>query len=209
MTRNKVYAIVEGHGEANRPSSGEQPAVVVLIGKMLSALECWTLFPNERTFRMLSYGDFFRGDKLERTIRYHKMYDDCAAILVLLDMDDECPEEKAPKLVERISHIESLPFSVVVVCAKCEYEAWFLASLETIHDRQIFDGDPEAKRDAKGWLRRNFGYKPTRHQAAYTRELDIALAYKRSRSFRRLHHAFQEIVDAAQTGQIVITPARD
>jgi len=172
MTRNKVYAIVEGHGEANRPFSGEQPAVIVLINKMLSQFQCWALFPQEKIapFRM-SYGDFFRGDKLERAIRYHKKFEDCAAILVLLDMDDNCPKIKAPELTQRISKMEQLPFSVVVVCAKPEYEAWFLASLETIHNQHTFDGDPEAKRDAKGWLRKNYGYKQTQYQAIYTRKL--------------------------------------
>ncbi len=208
MSRNKIYAIVEGHGEANPPSKGEQPAVIVLISSMLSELgRGWTLFPTEKIppFRM-SYGDFFRGDKLERAIRYYKYFEDCAAILVLLDMDDACPKKKALELSTRILAMEPLPFSVVVVCAKREYEAWFLASLETIQDGKSFDGDPEEKRDAKGWLRQNFGYKQTRHQAKYTRMLDIPLVLKRSRSFRRLYHAFEQIAEAVQNKKIIITP---
>ncbi len=207
MTRNKIYAIVEGQGEANRPAGGERPAVIVLISKMLYKLECWTLFPNEKIapFRM-SYGNFFRNDKLEKAIRYHKMFADCAALLVLLDMDDDCPKEKAQELTKRINDIETLPFSVVVVCAKREYEAWFLASLETIHTGHVFDDDPETKRNAKGWLRKNFAYKPTQQQAVYTRKLDIDLVHHKSRSFRRLYHAFQEIIEANQKNKIIVTP---
>lgn len=207
MSRNKIYAVVEGQGEANTSPNSGQSAIVVLIRKMLTELNYWELYPVERrsSFRM-SYGSFFRGDKLENVIRYHKKFDDCAALLILLDMDDDCPKEKVHELTDRINQMGTLPFSVVVVGAKREYESWFLASLETIHDGQVYNGDPEAKRDAKGWLRKNFGYKPTRHQAEYTQRLDLALACERSRSFRRLYHAFQEMVEAAQQGQIIVTP---
>jgi hypothetical protein len=207
MSRNKIYAIVEGQGEAN-PSDGRPSAVAILISKMLTELNFWTLYPAEKrpSFRM-SYGNFFKNHKLENAIRYHKMFDDCAALLILLDMDDDCPKEKAAELVTRINRMGTLPFSVAIVCAKREYESWFLASLETIHDGQIYDGDPENKRDAKGWLRKKFKYKQARHQALYTQKLDITLARKRSRSFRRLYHAFQELVDAAQNGRVIITPA--
>jgi hypothetical protein len=207
MSRNKIYAIVEGQGEAN-PSNGRQPAIVVLISKMLTELDGWRLYPAEKrpSFRM-SYGNFFKENKLENAIRYHQKFNDCAALLVLLDMDDDCPTNRAAELVNRINHMGSLPFSVVVVCAKREYESWFLASLETIIEGQIYDGDPEDKRDVKGWLRKHFQYKQTRHQSLYTQKLDISLAYRRSRSFRRLYHAFQELIDANQKGQTIITPA--
>lgn len=208
MTRNKIYAIVEGHGEAQGPSENEPGAVVVLINKLLKELEFWSLFAAKRPFRMLSYGDFFRGDKLERAIRRHKSHQDCAALLVLLDMDDHCPRDKAFELTKRVKNMEPLPFSVVVVCAKCEYEAWFLASLESIYDGQTCFKDPEAKRDAKGWLKKHFGYRPTRDQSNYTHALDVVLTRERSRSFRRLYHAFEQIVTAAQTGQCIISPLK-
>lgn len=206
MVRNKIYAIVEGQGEANRPIAGGRSAVTILMQKLLTDLQCWLLFPVERTppFRM-SYSEFFHGDKLERTIRYHKSYGDCAALLVLLDMDDDCPKTQAFSLTNRIAAMEPLPFSVVVVCARKEFEAWFLASLESI-EGQPYDDDPEEKRDAKGWLRKQFGYKPTIHQARYTQKLDPGAAYAKSRSFRRLYHAFEEIVTAVSSGKSVITP---
>lgn len=207
MIRNKIYSIVEGHGEANLPRGKGKSAVTVLIGRLLHYIGCYTLFPNESSsaFRM-SYSEFFYSDKFERAIRYHKQFDDCAAVLTLLDMDDACPIEKATELSNRISRMESLPFSVVVVCAKCEYESWFLASLEAIHPGYTYENDPEQIRGAKEWLRKNFGYKPTHHQLTYTQKIDIELARQRSRSFRRLHHAFEEI-DLATTNEIsIITP---
>ncbi len=207
LPRNRVYAIVEGHGEAKAPDKHQQPAVTLLIQKLLNDMECYALFPSERPpWRMRSQGDFFAGQKLENVIRAHKVYTDCAAILILFDLDDGCPKEKAPTLTKRFRDMEELPFSIIVVCAKREYEAWFLASLESIHPAHTYPGDPESVRDAKGWLRREFGYWESRDQAHYTRELDLKLARKQSRSFRRLYHAFEEITAAFTNNQPIITP---
>ena len=207
MSRNKIYAIVEGHGEGNRPPSGGRAAVTVLTQKLLTDLQCRMLFPAEKTqpFR-ISYSEFFRDDKFERAIRLHKSYNDCAAVLVLLDMDDDCPKTQAIALAKRIAAMEPLPFSVVIVCARREFESWFLASLESIHEGEHYDHDPEEIRDAKGWLRKKFGYKPTTHQARYTQTIDPGVAYVKSRSFRRLYHAFEEIVSAVTEGKCIITP---
>ncbi len=206
--RNKIYAIVEGHGEANRPSPAEQPAVVVLINRLLRKLQCQTLFVPEKIppFR-LTYSQFFHDDKFENAIRYHIKYVDCAALLILLDMDDDCPKDRAFHLTQRIRSIGLLPFSVAVVCAKREYEAWFLASLESIHPGQFYNGDPEIPRDAKGWLRKQFGYRQIFDQSMYTRKLDIELARIRSRSFRRLCHAIEEIVTSVANEQCIVTPS--
>lgn len=204
--RNRIYSIVEGQGEA-QPVLG-RPAVVILVQKLLAAVGCYDLFPAEKypPFR-LPYGQFFSSDKFEKALRLHKKYDDCAAVLVLLDMDDACARDQATLLSARVRQMESLPFSVVIVCAVREYEAWFLASLETIHPGESYPGDPEARRDAKGWLRMRFNYRQTRHQAEYTRQLDVTLTHERSRSFRRLHHAFEEISQAAASNMPIITPA--
>lgn len=211
MQRNKIYAVVEGQGEANRPSKAQQPAATVLIAKLLQHLNCYDLFPQSERIPIfrLSYGDFFRADskKLENVIRYHQTsYADCAALLLLIDMDDDCAVERSYELCKRINKMEDVPFSIVVVCAVREFEAWFLASLATIHDGEIYDSEPEALRNAKGWLRRKFGYKQTQHQSDYTRKIDINLALENSRSFRRLLHAFEEIIQAQKDGVIIISP---
>lgn len=204
--RNKIYTIVEGYGEAR--SNKTKPAAVMLIQKLLAEVNCDHLFPAEKypPFR-LPYGQFFRDDKFERAIRLHKKYPDCAAILALLDMDDDCAKEQALILANRVRKMETLPFSVVIVCAVREYESWFLASLESIQLGNHYQGNAETIRDAKGWLRRNFGYKQTQDQAIYTQKLDATLAYERTRSFRRLYHAFEEIKQAAESNLQTITPS--
>jgi hypothetical protein len=121
-------------------------------------------------------------------------------------MDEHCAKEKAYEIVERIHNMEGFPFSVAVVCPKPEFETWFLTCLEDIHPGRNFEGDPEARRDAKGFLKREFGYKPTRHQPDYTQKINIQKAEQRSLSFRRLIHAIEELVQAKERDEIVITP---
>jgi hypothetical protein len=157
---------------------------------------------------MRSCGDFVANEKLERTLRAHAIqYEDCAAVLVLFDVDDDCPRDVATSIAGRVRRMGPLPFSVAVVCAHREFEAWFLASLESICGGSAYSGDPEARRDAKGWLRREFGYKEVTDQARYTRSMDFDLARTRSRSFRRLQSAIQQIIAASEAAIVVVTPS--
>ncbi len=208
MPRDKVYMIVEGHGEADPPSPGEDPAAKVLTARLLDHVQCWGWFPSgRRPWRLSSCGDFYpRTKNLLRVLEAHRQFSDCAAVLVLFDLEDDCPREVAPHVAARIRERGPWPFSVVVVCAYREYESWFLASLETIHAGERYSGDPEAPRDAKGWLERRFNYKETRDQARYTRDLDIPLAAERSRSFHRLCHAFEQIASSQEDGNVIVTP---
>ena len=134
--------------------------------------------------------------------------------LVLFDLDKRtaCPKREALALARDLREL-SLPFPVAVVLARHEYEAWFLASLRTIApgsadlpDDAAFDGDPERPRDCKarltGLMPPGRTYRPTTHQAEYTRLVDFDLAAERSRSFRRLLHA----VDELTSGGLQVTP---
>jgi hypothetical protein len=49
-------------------------------------------------------------------------------------------------------------------------------------------------------------YKETTEQPAYSAVLDLARVYARSRSFRRLLHAVQELVEALNAGVATVTP---
>ena len=125
------------------------------------------------------------------------------AVLFLSDLDAGCPMDDAPK-ASALFRSATLPFPVAVVLARCEYEAWMIASIETVAaaDTRLpagltCDADPESIRDAKGWLTAHLpsgiSYKPTLDQARYTSAIDVALAAERSRSFRRLCHALDEL----------------
>ena len=135
------------------------------------------------------------------------------AALVLLDLEDGCPKAEAIELAGLL-RAHNLPFPVAVVLAHREYEAWFLASLETIAPDAVdlpsdatFPGDPEAPRGCKerltGMMPSGKIYRETTHQAEYTGRIDFDLAQERSRSFRRLLHAIDQITAASSP---VVTP---
>ena len=86
---------------------------------------------------------------------------------------------------------------IEAVVAKREYEAWFLASIESIAGSRTLARDivaprhPESIRGAKEWLsqRRQTPYRPTADQAALTARFDMALVRRRSPSFDKLWRA--------------------
>ena len=133
------------------------------------------------------------------------------AVLFLSDLDRGDPGEQAPK-ASAIFRAARLPFPVAVVLARCEYEAWMIASIKTVAaaDPRLpsgltCDADPESIRDAKGWLTAQLpagiSYKPTLDQTRYTSAIDLGLAFDRSESFRRLCHALDELV-AGKPGDV-------
>ena len=141
--------------------------------------------------------------RFEDFLRYAASEDGCVAILVLLDADEDCPVELGTELASRASSI-NLHVPTVVVCAKREYESWFLASDED------FQGDPEEYNSAKRWLNRRFAsgltYKETKDQVRFSATMDIDAAFEASRSFRRLCDAVDELVWFVDTGEVRITP---
>jgi hypothetical protein len=141
--------------------------------------------------------------QLENFLELTDRRPECQGVLVLLDTDrDACPRDLAYSLAERAKK-RQLRFPVAIVCANSEYETWFLASMETIASQfdipagTRYEGDVEAIRDAKGWIRQqmpaNQKYKAD-HQASMTALLDPDLVRPRSRSFRRLEHALEQLL---------------
>ena len=109
------------------------------------------------------------------------------AILIILDSEDDCPAELGPSLLHRASQVrQNLPIAVVL--AKYEFESWFLAAAESLRrQRELKDDidppkDPEAIRDAKGWLSQQMEgsrrYRETRDQSALTALFDFKQARK-------------------------------
>ena len=68
----------------------------------------------------------------------------------------------------------------------------------------VYEGEVEGKRDVKGWLRHQMPrrkYSPTTHQRRFTSLIDLELAYENSRSFRRLYHAIEQLLEAFDGGE--------
>src|SRR2546421_11414496 len=106
-------------------------------------------------------------------------------VFILVDSDDDCPKQIAPPLLQR-AQIARSDVPIAVVLAKFEFEAWFLAAAESIAGRRGLQAalrpppDPEAIRDAKGWLQRhmqprNRKYSATTDQPALTALFDLNL----------------------------------
>lgn len=154
---------------------------------------------------------------LERFLRYAVTTPQCGSILVLIDADEKCPKELAESLASRSKSL-GLDKPTAVVCAKREYETWFLASLDTIKgkgraaisDTASFTGEIESFGGVKGWLSDQMPpdrtYKETADQPALTPFIDLNLAHANSRSFKRLCHAVEQLLAAMDSGVPVITP---
>jgi hypothetical protein len=201
-----IQPIVEGQGEVD--------AVPLLLRRLVneaqtSGVEVGRPHRRRRT-------QLVKKDSLQSAVAFAALRDDCAAILVLFDADDDCPRELAPTL-EQWAEEAARGKPCAVVMANREYEAWFLASIEALRGTAailpdaISHPDPEAPRDAKGELERRMphaaSYSPTVDQVRLTAHLDLEIAYRRCRSFRKLVSAFGELVAAAGVAPAVWPPA--
>jgi len=87
----------------------------------------------------------------------------------------------------------------LVALAHREFEAWFIAALNSLREGAGISLDvekpenPEAYRDAKGWIgsRRESGYDPVVDQAAFTAKFDLDEA-SAAPSFARLLHRLND-----------------
>ena len=142
--------------------------------------------------------------RLEDFMGYAAMTDGCSGILVLLDADKDCPMELGAALACRARSV-NIDIPTAVVCAKREYENWFLASDDN------FEGDVENYGGAKRWLtdKKPTGliYRETKDQPSLSATMDIEKAFESSRSFRRLCDAVNELVQFVDTGVITATPS--
>jgi hypothetical protein len=108
-------------------------------------------------------------------------------ILVILDSNDSCPAVLGPQLLARVRVARSdMPSAVVL--ANREFEAWFLASAESLRGHRGLPQDlqspvnPEEIRGAKEWLERYVPYAPTIDQAALTSAFEFSAARRASSS---------------------------
>jgi hypothetical protein len=192
-----LLAIVEGFGEVE--------AVPVLIRRWFEsrALPAPTI---RRPIRVPKQKLLTEGE-LERTIEQAARRAGAhGVILVLVDADADCAAKLGPALLER-ARLARPDREIAVVVPVCEFEAWFVASAESLGGcRGLPDGleappDPEAVRDAKSWLSDRMtggrSYAPTRDQAALVSAIDLTLA-QRSRSFRKLVRELERIAEGQE-----------
>lgn len=110
-------------------------------------------------------------------------------------------------------------FSLALVFACLEYESWLIAGAESLRGRRLRDGRvvlppglqlpaSDFEKRGKGWLEKNCsGYRPTRDQADLAELVDLSeIRRKQLRSFARLDHALDQLLEAAKSNSFILTP---
>ncbi len=201
-----IQPIVEGHGDVE--------AVPVLLRRLqaeASAYGFGILSPIRR-----KRSDFRNSTSVAKAVGL-ALKRGCSAVMILFDSDDDCPLETAPAIEEWAKKAAGA-IPVVVVMAKREYEAWFLAAIESLRGkrgiaaRATSHPDPEVPRDAKGELEKRMDtgrtYSETVDQAPLTQDFDFAAAYQACRSFRKLIKAFGDVARGAWLAAAQLASAR-
>ncbi len=179
-----LVPIVEGHAE--------QASVPVLLRRILASEHFYEV-SIARPFRVKRYS-VVRPGELERAVKQAvRSRENAAAILVILDADDDCPATLGPELLARCRSSTHLPAAVVL--AQREFEAWLLGAKEALRGVRGIRQDatapshPEAIRGAKERVSQNMQgrrYVPVDDQAALAERMDIRLAADRCPSFEKL-----------------------
>lgn len=191
MTR--IVAIVEGDGEVE--------AVPLLVRRI--ALEVSPLVPPDvpRPIRGRRQR-FVKPGEVERYVNLAAILGTAEGrILVVLDANGDCPAELGPSLLQRARAARS-DRRIEVVVAKCEYESWFIAAVDSLQGTRGISADakvpedPESIRGAKEWLRDRMSgpYSPTADQATFTARFDMALACRCSPSFDKMWRAVSALL---------------
>lgn len=173
----RVATIVEGHGEVE--------ALPILLRRITEQVAPGLSLQLPRPIRV-NRQRVLKAGELERAVELAARLGQTGdGVLILLDGNGDCPGRLGPKLLRRAA--EARPDRTIrVVLAASEYEAWFLAAARSIAGRHGIDAtvappaEPEAIRDAKGWLsghmRTGQRYRATLHQPALTAIFDLDAA---------------------------------
>lgn len=182
----RIACIVEGHGEVE--------AVPILVRRIAREFDPRLVIQLNPPIRVPKTR-LIKQRELERTVEFvARGVGQKGGILIILDSDDECPATLGPELLERARQVRpNIPIRVIL--AKREFEAWFLASAESLRGcRGLADSlespaDPEAIRGAKEWLTARMAperrYVETLDQPALAASFDLLQA-RRAASFDKL-----------------------
>ena len=190
-----IQPIVEGYGEVG--------AVPVLLRRFVAEANAWDIrieTPIRRT-----RGQLIQQLKLEKAVGLARLKPDCSAILIMFDGDRDCPAKLGPTVKQWAAAVAGgIPCEVVL--PHREYEAWFLAAIESLRGQRGIRPDakphpePERPRGAKERLREKMQagkfYDVTVDQPAFSASFNFAAAYARCRSFRKMTHAFGALLRA-------------
>jgi hypothetical protein len=207
----KIVPLVEGDGDVT--------AVPLLLRDVLASLQRWD-FEIARPRNAHGRGNLTKQNGIERFVQLCLKEPGRDAVFILIDADADCAATTSGDLANRVRAIGVI-VPVVIVLAKCEYEAWLVASIQSIAGKQLGGrpgiiaeatppDQPEAVLNPKAWLSermpRGRAYKETEDQAPMTSSLDLQVVLNSCRSFRRLRNGVQQLVQAVDTGNVIVTP---
>ncbi len=191
-----IKPIVEGHGEV--------PALPALLRRIAGErFGIWNppilkpgRYPANQLLRQED-GIWVPGPCLIKAAG-HARNEGATALLVLLDADDFCAKSASESVAPALSGVTGFETARIVFAVR-EYEAWLLASAETLQEGAVaYPNDPEQPRDAKGTLERHLGlvfpYNEKTDQPAFSAKANLSLCHERSRSFRKLTKDFKELL---------------
>ncbi len=201
-----IQPIVEGHGD--------EAAVPVLLRRLVAEAQAHNIGVN-RPIRQ-KQSQLLRQESLKQAVRLAQLQRDCGAILILFEAEDDCPKTLGPTL-QAWARSEAGPMPCAVALAHREYEAWFLAALESLRGKRGIRVDaapppnPEVFRDAKGALEEQMVagryYLERVDQPAFSQLFDLKNAYTKSRSFRHLIKVFGDLVSGMGGTPVTWPPA--
>lgn len=197
-----IQPIVEGHGDV--------AAFPVLLRRLIDEAQAWNVGIGRPIRRRRD--QLVRETEVMQAVRLALLQPDCGAVLILFDGNSDCPSELGPTVHSWAAEAAgATPCSVVI--AHREYEAWFLAAIESLrgHGRIRDDAeshpDPESPRGAKeqleGRMEAGSSYFERTDQPAFSATFSLPDAYRRCRSFRKLAGSFRLLV--AAMGQAIDT----
>ncbi len=186
-------------------AAGEVGSVPVLLRRLQESANAYSFGINPPIRK--PQADFREQSRLELAIRLARKQEGCGAVLLLIDGDgkDDCPKTDGPRIQEWAA-AAAAPLPCAVVIAYREYEAWFLAAIESLRGTRgvlpdaVSHPEPEVPRGAKKHLQERIDpqrtYSERADQPAMTAVFDMAAAYRRCRSFRRFVKVFGELATA-------------
>lgn len=195
-----IKLIVEGHGEVE--------ALPLLLRRIAGErFGFWNVpllrpgrYPAGRLLQKIKDGTshtWVPGPDFKKAGQ-HARNEGATCILTLLDLDDDCPKAVHDAVHPSLADATGIAPSCLVF-AKCEFEAWFLASAESLEDNILpYPAPPEDVRGAKQALERHlqlqFPYDERTDQPRYCSKMNLSTVHDRSRSFRKLVSDFYKLL---------------
>ena len=182
-----IASIVEGDGEV-----AALPKLLHRIAAELGVAKPLTPAPMRKPRGQITMAGGMERHVAAAALRVQSQ----GGVLVLIDADDDCPAELGPRLLAR-ARAARPDKRIVVVLAKREFEAWYLAAAPSLAGRHGFRADfarvpdPEAPRDCKGLLTKarpkGQPYKETVDQASLASAFDMKMAREHADSFDKFY----------------------